>query len=89
MFKKGIFLVLIISIISGCSISQQKTTNSEATLSKSQKVNILLDTACSLTDTNGNYQGTKDENGTVMSCVDWTCKVIFQGETYTKDCLDN
>ena len=56
------------------------------------QANLMLNTACSQVSTTGNYtaggQGTGNgvgENGQI-TCLEFNCKAVYQGKTYTRNC---
>ena len=49
--------------------------------------NLMLSTACSNLNSNGNYSSQEqgDGKGTV-ECKDYTCEAVYNGHTYTREC---
>ncbi len=52
------------------------------------QANIMLQTACSNIDANGNYTSKAggDGEGEEVECVGFSCTANYNGKTYNKDC---
>ena len=55
------------------------------------QANLMMSTACSNMDMNGNYKatenGTRNTNGEGnVSCTNFNCTATYNGRTYTKQC---
>ncbi len=49
--------------------------------------NLLLSTACSNLNSNGNYKSQETEGGNgSVECSKFKCTAIYNGHTYTRDC---
>ena len=59
------------------------------------RANIILSTACSNVDANGNYTdnslgaGANDGDQGGVNCANWTCEADYQGRHYERDCHAN
>ena len=52
------------------------------------QANIMLQTACSNIDANGNYTSSSGANdaGNDVTCTGFNCTATYNGKTYSKDC---
>ncbi len=52
------------------------------------QANIMLQTACSNIDSNGNYTSSSGANGAGqdVNCQNFTCTANYNNKTYSKDC---
>lgn len=53
------------------------------------RANITLSSACSNVNAQGTYNDEGADDDTMegeVNCVDFTCTVVYQGHTYTRDC---
>ena len=57
------------------------------------QANLMLSTACSNMNSNGDYVATQtegeDANEGTVDCVDWVCTASYNGKTYERDCRNN
>ncbi len=54
------------------------------------QANLMLNTACSQVNSNGNFTSPNDTNtkGSI-ACKDFTCTATYNGHTYTRNCQDS
>ena len=71
-----------------CSTEEVGRKESQAEKEEKQ-VHLFLDTACSLVDSNGSYNGgaiTIDNNS--ISCENYICKIKYKDKDYSKSCTN-
>ncbi len=52
------------------------------------QANLMLNTACSQVNSNGNFNSPNDSGNGEIKCASWTCTATYNGHTYTRDCKD-
>lgn len=50
------------------------------------QANIMLSTACSNIDADGNYDGYGSSNTASQTCNNFTCTAVYNNKTYSKQC---
>ena len=57
------------------------------------QANLMLSTACSNMNSNGDYVATQtegaDNNEGTVTCEDWTCTATYNGKGYERDCRNS
>ena len=50
------------------------------------QANLMLNTACSQINSNGNFTSPNDGSGGSIKCTSFTCEAVYNGHTYSRDC---
>ena len=52
------------------------------------QANLMLNTACSQVNSNGNFESPNDSGNGRITCKSWECEAEYNGHTYTRSCKD-